>query len=87
MCLPDSQGDASASWNLQRMPAAGRPAELGPGAKVKASRHCLLSRAMQRHGINVFEQVGVVRESEGRLFRVLSTDEVEDHLTAISERD
>lgn len=32
-------------------------------------------------------QVGVVRESEGRIFRVLSTDEVEDHLTAISERD
>ncbi len=32
-------------------------------------------------------QVGVVRESEGRVFRVLTTDEVEDHLTAISERD
>ena len=32
-------------------------------------------------------QVGIVRESEGRLFRVLSTDEVEEHLTAISERD
>ncbi|CAK0779268.1 Polyamine N-acetyltransferase 1 [Coccomyxa viridis] len=32
-------------------------------------------------------EVGVVRESEGRLFRILSTDEVEDHLTAISERD
>ena len=32
-------------------------------------------------------QVGVVRESEGRAFRMLSTAEVEDHLTAISERD
>ena len=32
-------------------------------------------------------QVGVVRASEGRVFRVLSNAEVEEHLTAISERD
>lgn len=32
-------------------------------------------------------QVGVVRESEGRVFRVMSMEEIEDHLTAISERD
>jgi hypothetical protein len=32
-------------------------------------------------------QVGVVRKSEGGAFRVLGVEEVEDHLTAISERD
>ena len=32
-------------------------------------------------------QVGVVSESNGGAFRTLSADEIEEHLTAISERD
>jgi hypothetical protein len=34
----------------------------------------------------VFCQVGVVRTGD-RIFRVLSTEEIDEHLTAISERD
>ena len=32
-------------------------------------------------------EVGIVRLDEKRMFRVLSTPEVDEHLTAISERD
>ena len=48
---------------------------------------CVLFRKGRAVRLKGAVQVGVVRESEGRVFRVLSTDEVEDHLTAISERD
>lgn len=34
----------------------------------------------------MFRQVGVVR-SDDQVFRVLSTEEIDEHLTAISERD
>lgn len=32
-------------------------------------------------------QVGIVSEADGGLFRLLTNEEVEEHLTAISERD
>lgn len=32
-------------------------------------------------------EVGVVRDDEAREFRVLTQEEIEEHLTAISERD
>jgi hypothetical protein len=31
--------------------------------------------------------VGVASAAEGRVFRLLNNEEIEDHLTAISERD
>ena len=78
-CIMGLAGCAS-SWQIQQ-------GCKGITAKLMSSRHCRLFCAMHGHCMHVFEQVGVVRESEGRLFRILSTDEVEDHLTAISERD
>lgn len=47
----------------------------------------MFSKSLSRC-VNVALQVGVVQEGvQGGTFRVLSTPEVDEHLTALSERD